>query len=442
MLKAPAVHSVGAFEHNTVGLENGEMNSQQHQRALVYKSLWYAGPRVLAAGVILVGANLRASITSVGPLISLIKDSLHISNTLSGLVATLPLLAFALLSPFVANLSRRFGSPLVIFAALLLLTAGIVVRSTLGVTALFTGTAMLGLAIAVCNVLLPSLIKEEFPRDSGLMTGVYSVSMNVVAATASGLSIPLALEGGMGWRGALGIWGIMGVIGIVLWIPQLLKVRKTVNKAVISVRTVNVYKSSLAWKVTLFMGLQSALFYVPAAWFPEMMSGQGMDSETAGWMLSVMLFSQMPFTFIVPIWAARLKDQRILVLIMAALYFIGLSGFLLGATQWSVIWVICMGIAGGFAFPLVMMFFNLRTRTPQQAAELSGMAQSFGYLLAATGPTLFGYLHDATQGWTVPLLLLLCLSAVLMLAGLGAAKKRYIGGEVDDQANLMQRATV
>lgn len=412
------------------------MNSQQHQRALEYKSLRYAGPWVLAAGVILVGANLRASITSVGPLIGLIKDSLHISNTLSGLVTTLPLLAFALLSPFVANLSRRFGSSRVIFAALLLLTAGIVVRSTLGVTALFAGTAMLGLAIAVCNVLLPSLIKEEFPHNSGLMTGVYSVSMNVVAATASGLSIPLALGGGMGWRGALGIWAVMGVIGILLWLPQVLKARKTVKKAAISDRTVNVYKSSLAWKVTLFMGLQSALFYIPAAWFPEMMTGQGMDSETAGWMLSMLLFSQMPVTFTVPIWAARLKDQRVLVLIMAALYFIGLGGFLLGATQWSVIWVICIGIAGGFAFPLVMMFFNLRTRTPQQAAELSGMAQSFGYLLAATGPTLFGYLHDATQGWTIPLLLLLGLSVLLVLAGLGAARKRYVGGEVGDQAAI------
>ncbi|MDP9677523.1 CynX/NimT family MFS transporter [Paenibacillus polymyxa] len=412
------------------------MSSQQHQRALLYKSLWHAGPWLLAVGIILVGANLRASITSVGPLIGLIKDSLHISNTLSGLLTTLPLLAFALLSPFVAKLSRRFGSSLIIFAALLLLTAGIVVRSTLGVTALFVGTAMLGLAIAVCNVLLPSLIKEEFPRNSGLMTGVYSVSMNVVAATASGLSIPLALNGGMGWRGALGIWAIIGVVGILLWVPQLLKVRRTANQAVVSARTVNVYKSSLAWKVTLFMGLQSALFYVPAAWFPEMMSGQGMDSETAGWMLSVMQFSQMPFTFIVPIWAARVKDQRLLVLIMAVLYFIGLGGFLLGATQWSVVWVICIGIAGGFAFPLVMMFFNLRTRTPQQAAELSGMAQSFGYLLAATGPTLFGYLHDATQGWTIPLLLLLCLSVLLMFTGLGAAKKRYVGGEVDDQAAI------
>ncbi len=259
MPRLQPLHLVGAFEHNTDRLENGEMSSQQHQRALLYKSLWHAGPWLLAVGIILVGANLRASITSVGPLIGLIKDSLHISNTLSGLLTTLPLLAFALLSPFVAKLSRRFGSSLIIFAALLLLTAGIVVRSTLGVTALFVGTAMLGLAIAVCNVLLPSLIKEEFPRNSGLMTGVYSVSMNVVAATASGLSIPLALNGGMGWRGALGIWAIIGVVGILLWVPQLLKVRRTANQAVVSARTVNVYKSSLAWKVTLFMGLQSAV---------------------------------------------------------------------------------------------------------------------------------------------------------------------------------------
>ena len=140
-----------------------------------------------------------------------------------------------------------------------------------------------------------------------------------------------------------------------------------------------------------------------------------------------MQLAQLPFTFFVPLWAGRMKNQRILVVITATLYFIGISGIWLGSSALMVLWAICFGIAGGFAFGLAMMFFSLRTRSTHEAAELSGMAQSVGYVLAAMGPALFGLLHDVTGSWSVPLILLLGASVLLLVVGLGAGNDRYVG---------------
>lgn len=182
-------------------------------------------PRIglLIIGIILIGANLRAPLTSVGPLVTSIRDNLGISNTLSGSLTTLPLLAFALLSPFAPKLARRFGMELTLFISLILLTVGIGIRSIGGVTTLFLGTILIGLAIAIGNVLLPSLIKHNFARNIGLMTGIYAVSMNLCGAIGSGISIPISSLSGLGWAGALGCWGILSLITVFFWMPQLKK---------------------------------------------------------------------------------------------------------------------------------------------------------------------------------------------------------------------------
>ena len=160
----------------------------------------------LLIGIIFIASTLRSPLTSVGPLISSIKDSLAISNVLAGFLTTIPLLAFALISPFAPKIARRFGMELTLFVSLILLTAGIIIRS-LGTTPnLLIGTFLIGLAIAFGNVLLPGLIKLNFPLHIGLITGIYSVSMNLSASIAVGVSVPLAHGTQFGWEGALGIW--------------------------------------------------------------------------------------------------------------------------------------------------------------------------------------------------------------------------------------------
>ncbi len=201
------------------------MNTIQQERKIKSESLadtqfdrW-----LLVLGIIFIAAALRAPFTSVGPLVTMIQDDLGLSNTVAGAITTLPLLAFAILSPFAPKLARRFGMANVLLLAMVMLAIGILIRSSSGTGMLFTGTAILGLSIAVCNVLLPGLIKGKFPQKIGLMTGVYSVSMNLCAATASAISVPLASNAGFGWRGTLAIWFMIATLATLFWIPQMRK---------------------------------------------------------------------------------------------------------------------------------------------------------------------------------------------------------------------------
>lgn len=387
-------------------------------------------------GILFIAANMRAPLTSVGPLIGLIREHMHISSTLAGMITTLPLLAFAIFSPFVPRLGRKLGIERIILASVLFLTIGIVLRSLSGITTLYLGTAILGLSIAVCNVLLPSLIKREFPERIGLMTGMYSISMNLFGAAASGISVPLAIGMGLGWQGALGVWGVLSFVSILCWLPHLK--RHTGGVAVVqgqvSGRQVNLWRSPLAWQVTMFMGLQSMVFYVIIAWLPEILQEQGISADRSGLLLSVMQLALLPFTFIVPVMAGRMRNQRLLVTFTFGLLLFGTLGLLYGSSALIIVWMIIIGIGGGFAFGLAMMFFGLRTENAHQAAELSGMAQSVGYLLAAIGPTMFGYLHDMTGGWTLPLWILVGASILIFIFGLGAGRDRYVNS--GKQTNL------
>ena len=286
---------------------------KQEQKQSVAVPKWTVW--LFVVGIVFIATNMRAPLTSVGPLVGIIRDDLQMSNTLAGMMTTLPLLAFAFFSPFVPKLSKRFGVELLILASIILLTIGIVLRSLSGIATLYIGIAVLGLAISICNVLLPSLIKREFPERIGVMTGVYSISMNIFGATASGISVPLAIGAGLGWQNALGIWAILSFVSFLVWAPQM---RRRPGKATaIQQQTekhrVNLWRSSLAWQVTLFMGLQSMVFYVLIAWLPEILKHQGVAANQAGWMLSVMQLALLPITFIVPIIAGRMTNQRLLV---------------------------------------------------------------------------------------------------------------------------------
>lgn len=420
-------------------------------------------PLILIIGISFIAANLRAPLTSVGPLISLIRNNLNISNTLAGMITTLPLFAFALFSPLVPGIARKLGMEVVLFGSVVLLTIGILLRSWSGGFGLFFGTVIIGLSISAGNVLIPSLIKKKFPKQVGVMTGVYSVSMNVFAALASGISIPLAVGLGLGWTGAIQIWAILSFVSVLLWIPQLRRKKQetlpaeeithinietntfelheiiddriTVQKS--TDQKVSMWSSALAWQVTLYMGIQAMVFYCMVAWLPDILIGQGMLSGKAGWMLSLMQLALIPMTFVGSVLAGRSASQRVLVTVGSVCVITGLLGLLLfGGSGFVFLWIIILGIGGGFTFSLSMMFFSLRTNTSDEAARLSGMAQSIGYLLAACGPMFFGYMHDITGNWTMPLTILIGFAGVCLLAGLGAARDLHIDTVVNNNIIL------
>ena len=382
---------------------------------------------LLVLGIVLLASNLRPALTSVSPLIAQIRTDTGISNGVAGLLTALPLLAFGLLSPIAPRLAYKFGMERILLASLLVLVAGILLRSAEAIALLFLGTAVLGAAIAVGNVLLPGLVKREFPERAGLMTSVYVTALGISAALAAGVSFPIT-QLGIGWRASLASWALLALLAAVVWIPQIRSDRPTNASVETSQEVSGLWRSSLAWQVTLFMGLQSLAYYVVLTWLPEILQEEGgMSASRAGWMLALAQAVGIASMFLAPVLADRRPSQRGVVMGAVALTGAGTLGLLLTTDTATVLWVVILGLGQGACFSLALTFFALRTPDPEHAAALSGMAQSVGYLLAAAGPFLFGTLHDATHAWTVSLALLFAVVVGLLITGLGAARDAKVG---------------
>lgn len=387
-----------------------------------------AAAGMMIFGILLIAANLRAPITSLAPVLTMIRDSFALSTAQAGALTTLPLLAFAAVSPFAASLSRRYGIERALFAALLVITAGIVVRSLNAVWCLYLGTVVIGAGIAVGNVLLPSLLKRDFPARIAALTGAYALTMGVAAALGSMIVVPLVQLTGGNWHLSLGAFIVMPVLAMACWLPRLGKHSSAaLPPAPAGSRGGSILRSRLAWQVTLFLGLNSFIYYIAVGWLPAILTDNGFSAAQAGSLHGIMqLSTAVPGLLLAPL-INRMKDQRavgVSVSLMAALGGLGLEIW----PSWALAWVLLFGIGTGAAMILGLAFISMRVSGSHQAAALSGMAQCIGYLLAALGPTLIGGLHDLAGGWNLPLLIC-TLSAVLMAVfGFMAGRDRQIAG--------------
>lgn len=379
-------------------------------------------------GVIALGYNLRGSITSLPPVFPELQDSLHLSAATVSVLAATPVICFGVVSGFAAALARRAGEERVLFVAMVALVAGLLARGAAPSVLLFPGTILASGAIAVMNVLLSSLIKRRWPDRAGFLIGLYITALSAGAIVASLVSVPLWQASGGSVALTLGWLAGPAALGALIWLPQLSRGRTTSRTSddgsplLPAVPRVPVHRYPLAWYVTIFMGMQSLLYYAALSWLPTMLRDRGVSADNAGNLLALMGVGNLTVSLVIPVVAQRMRSQLRLVVPTVIALAVGLAGLLYAPLGGAVGWALLLGAGQNAALALAIFFTAARTPHAAAAASLSSLAQSVGYLLAAAGPLEVGLLHAATGSWTAPVAVLFALTGVLLVAGVLAAR--------------------
>lgn len=376
-------------------------------------------------GVLLIAVNLRVSFVSVGSVLANISSELELSRAAAGFLTGLPLLAFAVFSPVAPAFASRLGLDRALWTSLLVLAVGIVLRSLPVSGFIWAGTALIGLAIAFLNVLVPSLVKRDFPTKVSQVTGHYTAAQAAFAAVGAALVVPLAETSTAGWRLALGIWVGLALIAMAVLLPFLRRHRVDTAPITAEHSYRSPWTSTLGWLVTIFMGLQSIAFYVLMAWLPTIEQSRGITATTAGIHLSVFLLISVVASLAAGGILHWGSDQRLVSFTSGALMVVTFLGLALGPDL-IVLWVVLGAIGCGSLIVIALSLFSLRTINYPQAASLSGMAQSVGYGLGALGPVMVGGLRDVSGNWTLPLLVTAGVMAILAVTGVLAGRNQVI----------------
>lgn len=378
-------------------------------------------------GVLLIASNLRAPITALGPVIHEIAASFNLSAAYTGLLNALPLLIFGLVSPLAPLLTRKIGLEKSLLAALVLITAGCLARSTLEAMGLWTGTFFIGLGIAVANVLVVPLIKRDYPDQTARCIGLYAATMALTAAFSSGIAAPLSELSAATWRVSTGVWAIPAAFALIMWLKVCARTGKqaAITSKPIVKSTGSVWKSGVAWQVSMFMALQTMVFYTLIDWYPSMANEHGVSAAAAGFHLFIYQAVAVVANLSTAALIARLRDQRLPGLICSLFITFGVAGLLI-VPQASVLWLVLAGIGAGMSMVTCLTLFGLRSREHHQAAQLSGQAQCIGYLIGALGPYLAGMLHNHTHTWSSTLLCLVLISCVQAYFAWQAGRNRFV----------------
>ena len=381
------------------------------------------GVLLLVAAIVAVALNQRPAVVAVAPVLGDLRADTGLTSAMAGLLTTLPVLCFGAFAPIAPRLGRRIGLETAVALSLVLLAAGIALRLLSPVALLYAGSLLAGAAIAIANVLMPAYVKREFRRP-GVVMGLYSASLNIGAAAGAALTIPLASALGIDWRAALGLWLILAVAALALWLPVAGTghAHRTSEPMPEGQGSWSLLRQPLAVQVTAYLGLQSVQFYSVAAWLPTLLADAGVPVSEGGLLLGLANVVGAAGALLAPAQAGRMRTQRPLVLGVALAYVVGLGGLLLSPSGGTLVWVAAFGLAQGSGFALALTLIVLRSPTPLVAARLGGVAQCLGYLLAALGPVVLGALHDATHGWTWPVIVLLAALVPMTWAGWGAAR--------------------
>jgi CP family cyanate transporter-like MFS transporter len=388
-----------------------------------------SGNGLLLVAVLLTGLNLRGAIAAVAPVLPELRAELGLTPTAAGLLTTLPVLCFAALAPAAAWLGRRVGARTAVLGGLVAIAVGSVLRVLDGPVVLLVGTFALGAAMTVGNVLLPAVVKTGFPERAGVVTGMYTGALGAGAALTAALTAPVAAV--WGWRTGLAVWSVVAVVAAVVWVWATGR-RRDVEAEQVAVRpdapSVSVWRSPVAWAVTVVLAMQSALYYSFTTWLPSLLVDDvGVSLGTASLAAAVFQLLGIPGALLVPAVLPRLRGQRGLAPAVAAGWCLVPLGLLAAPSAWP-LWVGVGGVVQGAGISLAFSLVTLRAADRDVVTRLSAMSQLVGYAVGAAGPLVVGALYAAAGTWSAALGLLVGVGLVMAVAGAVAGRPVVVGG--------------
>jgi MFS transporter, CP family, cyanate transporter len=382
---------------------------------------------LLMVALALTGLSMRTAVTSVGAALDDLQHGLHASGTVAGLITTLPVICFAGLGSLTPRVSRVVGSHRLLVAALLVSAAGTALRPIGSSAIWFAVLSIFALSGgAVSNVLLPSLVKEHFPDRIGAMTAVYTTALAVGTTAGAGLTVPIGDATG-GWRVGLGFWAVFGVLAALPWLPTMRHDHARLQNpaAMISMRAL--VRSRTAWALTVFFAMQSMQAYIAFGWFARFLDDHGISHGTAGAMVAVLSAVGIPVSLVAP--RVPLRRHRQLLTAFGLCDLVAYVGLAVAPVGGAWVWMVLAGLGSGM-FPVALTLIGLRSRTAATTAALSAFVQAIGYIVAGSGPLLFGALFGLTNSWALPLAVLFAALAVTMVAAWPSTANRYVDDEL------------
>lgn len=379
---------------------------------------------IALVAILLVAVVLRPPVAQMGPILELIQKSLNLTATEIALLASTPVLCFGFGAFLAPSLVRRIGLDKTLIAVMGLLFLSILARPYLGFIGIFAGTMVAGLAIAIANVLLPSIVRERFPNKIVPITSAYTTILATSASFAAAFSFPSAAH--YGWQMALELWSVPSLLalGFSFYFLKGSTESTTVGNLDHSGDFKLIVKSPIAWPIIGLFGIQSLGFYALLAWLPSLITdSSNLGPEIAGSLLSLMTIVGVPIGLGLSSNFGRFKSLSV---IGALISLLTISGMLLLLLGFWVPAVVIIGIGQASSFPLSLSLISTRAGSQRLTTMLSSVAQGVGYLLAAVGTFLFGWLTTVTGSWRASILVLVALTAVQVVAAWYAGKPKIL----------------
>ncbi|VNR55180.1 cyanate permease [Streptococcus pneumoniae] len=368
-------------------------------------------------GIILIGVSLRTPFTVLPIILGNISQGLEVEVSSLGVLTSLPLLMFTLFSPFSTQLAQKIGLEHLFTYSLFFLTIGSLIR-LINLPLLYLGTLMVGASVAVINVLLPSLIQANQPKKIGFLTTLYVTSMGIATALASYLAVPITQASS--WKGLILLLTLLCLATFLVWLPNH-RYNHRLAPQTKQKSQIKVMRNKQVWAIIIFSGFQSLIFYTVMTWLPTMSIHAGLSSHEAGLLTSILSLISIPFSMTIPSLTTSLstRNRQLMLTLVSLAGVVGISMLFFPINNF-IYWLaihLLIGTATSALFPYLMVNFSLKTSAPKKTAQLSGLSQTGGYILAAFGPTLFGYSFDLFHSW-VPSVAALLLIDILMTVAL------------------------